>query len=179
MVDRRTLESLFEKHGLTNFTWVDPREFVVAHWVRMKCRHGCDGYGAHPMCPPNVPSVDECREFFGEYTTGVIFHLPKKLDSPDERRAWMREMDGRLLSIERDVFLEGFQKAFALFAGGCHICDDCPSAREDCNHPESARPTPEGLAIDVFSTARQSGLPIEVLKDYDATMNRYSFLLVE
>jgi hypothetical protein len=35
------------------------------------------------------------------------------------------------------------------------------------------------MAIDVFSTVRQYGYPIEVLSDYSQAMNRYAFLLVE
>ena len=42
-----------------------------------------------------------------------------------------------------------------------------------------ARPSPEALAVDVFGTVRSLGFPIEVLSDYDQTMNRYAFLLVE
>jgi hypothetical protein len=35
------------------------------------------------------------------------------------------------------------------------------------------------MAVDVFSTVRQLGYPIQVLRDYSETMNRYAFLLVE
>jgi hypothetical protein len=35
------------------------------------------------------------------------------------------------------------------------------------------------MAVDVFSTVRQYGLPIEVLTDYEGVMNRYAFLLIE
>jgi hypothetical protein len=38
---------------------------------------------------------------------------------------------------------------------------------------------PEGLAVDVFSTVRKLGYPIQVLPDYKQTMNRYSFLMIE
>ena len=179
MSDKQVLASLFEKHGFSNFTWIDPRKIVVAHWVRMKYKHGCDGYGNHPMCPPNVPPVEESRQFLSEYTTGAVFHLPKRLDDPDERHAWMNEVNARLLELEREVFLAGHVKAFTLFPGGCRICAECPNTREECHKPESARPTPEALAIDVFSTVRQCGLTINVLKGYDDPMNRYAFLLVE
>lgn len=179
MADRKALESLFDEHGFSDYTWIDPREIVVAQWVRMKCRHGCDGYGNHPMCPPNNPSVAECRQFIGEYTTGVIFRFPKQMDDPEARHTWMDEVNARLLEIERSVFLAGHFKAFALFPGGCHICENCPTTREACHQPKSARPTSEGFAVDVFSTVRQYGLPIEVLKSRDDAMNRYAFLLVE
>ncbi len=33
--------------------------------------------------------------------------------------------------------------------------------------------TPGGLAVDVFATARNAGMPIVVLDDYDKVMNRY------
>jgi len=35
------------------------------------------------------------------------------------------------------------------------------------------------MAIDVFSTVRKLGYPIEVLKDYSEEMNRYAILLVD
>lgn len=38
---------------------------------------------------------------------------------------------------------------------------------------------PEALAVDVFSTVRQVGYPIEVLTDYSEAMNRYAFLPFE
>lgn len=38
---------------------------------------------------------------------------------------------------------------------------------------------PEGLAVDVFSTARKCGYDINVLTDYGQAMNRFGILLVE
>jgi hypothetical protein len=42
-----------------------------------------------------------------------------------------------------------------------------------------ARPTPEAFAVDVFSTVKEVGYPIEVLYDYSQKMNRYAFLMIE
>ena len=42
-----------------------------------------------------------------------------------------------------------------------------------------ARPTPEALAVDVYSTVRAIGYPIQVLSDYTQEMNRYALLLIE
>jgi predicted metal-binding protein len=52
-------------------------------------------------------------------------------------------------------------------------------ARSECKEPRSARPTPEAMAVDVFSTVRKIGYPIEVLSDYRQAMNRYAFLMIE
>ena len=179
MNDRAQLEALFAKHGFTDYKWIDPHQIVVAQWVRMKCTFGCDDYGQNASCPPNTPSVADCRRFFDEYTQAVIFHFEKRVDKPEDRRPWAKEVDQELLKLERAVFLAGHQKAFLLFVTNCSLCSKCADVRQECKHPESARPTPEGLAIDVFSTVRQIGYPIQVLSDYDQAMNRYAFLLVE
>jgi len=35
------------------------------------------------------------------------------------------------------------------------------------------------MAVDVFTTVRNIGYPIEVLYDYSQEMNRYAFLLIQ
>jgi hypothetical protein len=35
------------------------------------------------------------------------------------------------------------------------------------------------MSVDVFTTVRKVGYPIEVLTDPNQTMNRYAFLMVE
>jgi predicted metal-binding protein len=51
------LERMFAARGFSDFRWIDPREIVVAEWVRMKCLYGCVEYGKNAACPPNAPSV--------------------------------------------------------------------------------------------------------------------------
>jgi predicted metal-binding protein len=85
-----------------------------------------------------------------------------------------------LVGLERAVFLSGHQKAFLLFMDTCGLCgEECVGVREECKIPRSARPTPEAMAVDVFSTVRKIGYPIDVLADYHQAMNRYAFLLIE
>jgi predicted metal-binding protein len=45
--------------------------------------------------------------------------------------------------------------------------------------PKLARPTPEALGVDVYSTVRKANYPIQVLSDYSQMMNRYAFILIE
>ncbi len=179
MDNRKELETLFEKRGYTDFRWIHPQDIVVSQWVRMKCTFGCAEYGRNASCPPNVPAVSECRQFFDEYHTAVIFHFEKTVDKPEDRHTWSRGVNQALLKLEREVFLSGYEKAFLLFMDSCGICGDCTGMREKCKDPRSARPSPESLAIDVFSTVRQYGYPIKVLADYSQPMNRYAFLLIE
>jgi predicted metal-binding protein len=173
------LESLFQKHSYTDFKWMDPKDIVVAQWVRMKCLFGCDEYGRTATCPPNVPSVAECQQFFNDYSSGVIFHFVKSVDKPEDRHAWSKKVNQWLIMLEREVFISGYQKAFLLPMDSCGLCAECSGKRESCKNPSMARPSPEALAMDVFSTVKKYGYPIEVLSDYSKPMNRYAFLLIE
>ncbi len=179
MVDKKKLEEKFLAHGFTDFKWIDPRKIVTAMWVRMKCMYGCDEYGQTATCPPNVPSFSDCERFFSEYKEAVVFHFGKKVAKPEDRHKWTRKISLKLLKLEREVFISGFQKTFLLFLDSCTICAECTGSKEGCKEPEMARPTPEAMCMDVYSTVRQLGYPIQVLSDYDQEMNRYAFLLIE
>ena len=173
------LEKLFKEHGCDDFKWINTKDIIVAQWVRMKCTFGCATYGTKGACPPNVPSVAECREFFGEYQDAVIFHFEKTLDDPKERFAWGKETNENLLTLERKVFLLGYQKAFMFYMDECCVCDDCSASRIDCKNQKSARPCPEAFGVDVFSTVKKCGYPINVLGEYSEKMNRYALLMIE
>jgi predicted metal-binding protein len=179
MTDRRKLEDVFAKHGFADFRWIDPATIVVAQWVRMKCLYGCPDYGKAGTCPPNTPPVAECERFFRDYSTAVLFHFEKTVAKPEDRHEWTRGINRRLSDLERDVFLAGHVKAFLLFMDTCTLCTPCSGTRAECKDPKRARPSPDAMAVDVFSTILRAGYPIEVLTDYGRAMNRYAFLLVE
>ncbi len=98
---------------------------------------------------------------------------------PENRFAWTRRTNLKLLKLEREVFLSGCEKAFLLFLDSCNICAECSGTRQTCKQPKLARPTPDALAMDVYATVRPLGYPIEVLARYDQPMNRYAFLLID
>ncbi len=174
---REQLESLFRKNGFEDFAWVDPARIVVAQWVRMKCAFGCSGYGKSGCCPPQTPSVEECRRFFDEYTSAVVFHFPVRFEDKESRRAWSRKTSLDLVELERRVFLAGHERAF-MMTQGCSLCRECETERTECLKPELARPSAEAMAVDVYTTVRKLGFPIEVKTDPCQAMDRYSILMV-
>ena len=125
-----------------------------------------------------MPSVSECERFFHEYQDAVIFRFEKAVDPPEDRHKWSKKVNIKLAKLERDIFLSGYERAFMLFMDSCGICADCTANREECKEPKSARPSPESIAVDVYSTVRQFGFPIEVRTDYSQEMNRYAFLMI-
>jgi predicted metal-binding protein len=176
---RAKIESIIRENGYDDFKWISGKDVVVSQWPRFKCMYGCSSYGKKGSCPPSVPSVAECREFFGEYEHIAIIHFQKKLNKPEDRKGFSRKTNAKLLKLERATFLAGHQKAFLLFMDECRMCEDCPGTRSECKNLQLSRPCPEGLGVDVFATVRKLGFPIEVLTDYKQAMNRYSFLMVE
>jgi predicted metal-binding protein len=173
------LDTLIEACGFPDFRWISGRDVVVEQWVRFKCTFACEEYGERAYCPPNTPPVAECRDLFLGYERVAVIHLQATRAAGDDPLVWKREVNTRMLELERAAFLAGFYKAVALFPGDCSLCAECVSNRADCRNIGSGRPTPEALAVDVYATARKLGFPIKVLTDRTQVMNRYGFLLVE
>ena len=123
-MNKNQIENYLQEAGLNDYKWVNPKDIIVAQWVRVKCEFGCSDYGLG-ACPPNTPSVAECREFIKEYSEGIIIRLSKTADKDNYPSSWSRDMTDRLLGIERKVFLDGYHKAFLLNQTCCCICSDC------------------------------------------------------
>jgi predicted metal-binding protein len=81
-----------------------------------------------------------------------------------------------VLTLEREIFLDGYFKAFGMGAGPCQLCDRCAKS---CRHPDKTRPSLEACGIDVFTTVSSNGLPIRVLKTYGCKGNYYGIVLID
>ncbi len=179
MLEKEKLEELFKQHGFTDFKWINTKDIVVSQWVRFRCMYGCPSYGKCGTCPPYAPSVEECRKMISEYNDAVVFHFKKQVANPEDRKPWSKKVTLKLLKLEREVFLSGYYKTLLIPFDNCGLCEVCSGNRIDCKNPNMIRPHTDALGIDVYSTVRGIGYPIQVLKDYSETMNRYAFLLIE
>lgn len=173
------LKTLLGNYGYRDFRLIKGSDIVVAPWVRLKCQFGCSSYGKLACCPPNTSSVDECVQIFKSYERAVIFRFNKCFDIPEERHQWSWKINRELLTLEKKLFCAGYHKAFLLFMDSCAACLTCMPTRIECKQPDMSRPSPEGMAVDVFQTVRKAGYEITVLKDLHEEMNRFAFLLVE
>lgn len=174
----RIVDDTLQAQGYRDYKWIDPRQIVVAQWVRMKCMFGCGEYGRSGACPPNTPSVEACERFFKEYADAVILHFEGRMKRPEDRHAWSAKINAKLVKLERAVFLAGFERVFLLFMDSCCFCRECTGQRETCEQPRMARPAPEAMAVDVYSTVRRFGYEIDVRTDTRQKMDRYAFLMV-
>jgi predicted metal-binding protein len=178
MKSKTVIETILTRQGFSDFKWINPKEIVVAQWVRVKCTFGCSDYGLG-TCPPNTPSVSECERFFKEYENGLIIRLNKFADKNAYPADWSKEMTNKLLDIEREIFLSGYQKTFLLNQTCCTLCKDCTGNRINCKDKTRSRPSPEGFAVDVYQTVRNAGINIDVVAVNPADISRIAILLIE
>lgn len=172
------IETHIKKAGFTDYKWIKPKEISVAQWVRVKCEFGCSSYGLG-TCPPNTPTVEESRNLFNEYNSGIVIRLTKSADKDNYPSDWSRNVTNKLLDLERKVFLEGYQKTFLLNQTCCSICKDCSGDRLNCKDKKNARPSPEAFAVDVYQTVRNIGMDINVVKENPSDINRIAILLID
>jgi predicted metal-binding protein len=83
-----------------------------------------------------------------------------------------------IVSLEIQIFLDGYYKAWSMGAGPCRLCKECDTSGL-CKHGDEARPSMEACGIDVYKTARENGFHIEVVRTHEEERNFYGVILVE
>jgi predicted metal-binding protein len=69
----------------------------------------------------------------------------------------VNEAEGKAMSL-------GFPYALGLIGGECMLCPECVGScsSQGCRRPFEARPSMEGVGIDVFQTSIKAGLPFDI-----------------
>ncbi len=184
-VSNRLLERLHEKgsnYGLESVIAFNIEEMVLANWVCLKCRYGCSQFNSNWSCPPATPTIAEVRELLKEYTTALLlvgsqtcseFYRDTNRKRTDQVRYWKGTV-----SLERYLFLEGYDKAFGLVSGACSLCKKC-AYPENCRFPMEKRPTVESLSIDLIGTLKNIGIGTPIAMDLKETFKYYSIILLD
>jgi predicted metal-binding protein len=154
--------------GVRAATIMAPSDVATAPWVRWKCQFGCSGYGRCLMCPPFTPAPEQTRQTLNGYHRAILIQFRPEAS-----------VNAIVVQLERVIFLKGFWKVLALGAGPCFLCKTCPVKGGRCRHAQRARPSMEACGIDVFSTVRKAGLPIEVVRDRQQSPDYYGLVLVD
>lgn len=156
------------KLGAKDAKIIQANSIVTAPWVRIKCQYGCGGYDQCLTCPPYSPTPEMTAQIVKCYKTAILIHGDDHSD-----------MTNVAVELEREVFLDGFHKAFAMGSGPCRLCSICNVSKNECRNPEKSRPAMEACGIDVFQTVRNNGYGIGVVKDHSCGQNYFSLVLIE
>jgi len=179
------LQRLLQKgqgYGLTAVFPFSVQKIILAEWVHLKCRYGCNKYNTNWCCPPATPRPESARKIIEEYSTAVLLVGSKAcsdfyLNNAPKRAAQVKCWKGTVI-LERMLFLEGYYKAFSLVGECCALCKEC-AYPGDCRFPQEKRPSVESFSIDVIGTLKNLGATSKVQFSTGATFNYYGIILVE
>ncbi|MBE9520030.1 MAG: DUF2284 domain-containing protein [Proteobacteria bacterium] len=184
-ISDQLLHSLLEKNrncGLEKIIPFPIEKIDVAEWVRLKCQFGCSQYGTNWCCPPASPDLVKVRAVLQEYSQALLligsrqckdFYLNNAKRRAEKVRSWKE-----VVGIERQLFLEGYDKAISLVSGSCALCKKC-TYPEACRFPMERRPPVEAFSIDLIGTLKNLGISTPVAQHTDDLFNYYSIILLE
>ena len=154
--------------NMVNVKLISPQDIFFDIRAILKCRWGCEDFSEDNIrCQTRDTSYQERIEMVKSYQDILLIH------SHDAR-----ELSEAVLEIERAAFLDGYYFAFAIRT--CNLCKVCVIQQgKPCPTPDKVRPCDQSFGIDVYKTARNLGLPCEVLQNKDDVQNRYGFVLLD
>jgi predicted metal-binding protein len=162
--------------GMSRAKIIDVSSVVTGYWVRMKCQFGCGCYGTRWTCPPYSPTPEYTKNMLAEYSKGLLMQIE---DIPAKKEPKIRaQLEHCVADLERELFLDGYYKAFGMAAGPCRLCRTCDITHY-CKYPEHARPAMEACGIDVYQTARNNDFTLEVVKSEDVCCSYVALILIE
>ena len=115
----------------------------------------------------DVYDKDEVKKFF---TSPTKVSTTKGGDKTEEGkdftnvRASAVKLHKIVNEVEGNAMALGFPYALGLIGGECMLCYECvgvPSG-QPCHRPYEARPSMEGIGIDVIKTSVKAGLPFDM-----------------
>jgi predicted metal-binding protein len=152
---------------MMNAMLISPKDVFFDIRAILKCRWGCEDFFQNSIrCHTRNTTYKERVEMVKRYSDILLVH------SHDAR-----ELSTAVLEIERRAFLDGYYFAFAIRT--CNLCKVCAAEQgHPCLTPDKVRPCDQSFGIDVYKTARNLGLPCEVLQNQNGIQNRYGFVLL-
>ncbi len=162
------IKSLALKFGVEEAEVIKTSKIVVENWVNWKCRFGCPDYGKWLTCPPYTPKPEETKALLKEYKIALLVRLSDKI-----------KLYEAINKLERELFLQGYYKAFGFSGGHCPYCEKCTLDFKTCKNLLLVRPSMEACGINVFETAKNAGFPVEILKDKNLKVYRFGLILIK
>jgi 5-hydroxybenzimidazole methyltransferase len=178
---RKLLEN-GRNRGLEKIIPFPVEKIDMAEWVRLKCQFGCCQYDTNWCCPPASPDLVKTRAIIREYSLALLlvgsrqckdFYLSNARRRAEQVRSWKE-----IVGIERQLFLEGYDKAISLVSGACALCKKCTYPRA-CRFPKERRPPIEAFSIDLIGTLKNLGLQTPVAQETYDIFRYYAIILLE
>ncbi len=165
-----TLLQMALQDGAERAVLIETEQVVVDDRVRLKCRVPiCREYNHCLMCPPNTLAVSEFRGFLGQYNRALLVQVRAGGSSEDDVIQAELKVQNLITALEKKALMAGCYFAAGFGAAHCRLCPECVGVNsgERCRYPFQARPSMEGVGIDIYKTCENAGVPVNLL-DPDA-----------
>jgi predicted metal-binding protein len=170
--------------GATAAEIIPASSVVVQERVWLKCLVPlCPMAGTNPYCPPNTPQPDFMRKVLSQYQWAIFF---KRDVGPVERyvvtpaaqqkgqakvavdKSFHKKTYEIVGRLEGYAQTEGYDLAMGFSCGSCRstLCNEAPCAfieKGDCRFSMKARPSMEGVGIDVFDLCNKVGWDVYMI----------------
>ncbi|MFC1833463.1 DUF2284 domain-containing protein [Thermodesulfobacteriota bacterium] len=153
--------------GASGAKLIAVEDIVMDRRSLLKCRFGCNRWGRFWTCQPNMGmSFQEFMQTLACYQTALVISTKDPKVSQEVT-----------LAVEKHAMLElGALYAFALAL--CVACDEC-AYPDPCRYPHLARPSLDGLGVDVMKTVEQLGFRVEFDPGGSLLPSWYSMVLLD
>lgn len=184
-----------KEEGASLAKLIDVEDIIMDSRVRMKCFVPlCKNYRNNLMCPPNVPSVDEFRDYLERYEEAIILQVRSGVNSLDkgegrideemweewegEHAPYLRKLHNIVNAVEAEAFKKGFHLAVGFIGSACNLCETCVAEEggDECRHPHLARPSLDAVGIDVRRTCENLGIDLQLSSEEDVRWTGIVFL---
>ena len=189
-VDEATLKADLERYcqmaaelGASGAVIIPASWVTVDERVRLKCVvPRCIRAGETPCCPPYAPDLDLVRRALSRFSWAILLkgdvgpieeYAPGKGTAKGEQRKTLlyhQKSAEVVYEVERQAYKDGYHLAMGFGGGSCKdylcrgvICQFLDSGR--CRFPQRARPTMEGVGVDVHSLINRVGWESYALLD--------------
>jgi len=165
-------------------------QVIVQERVWLKCLVPlCHLAGTTPHCPPNTPQPDFVRKALSQYHWAVFFKrdvepleegIPTSAAQQKKETNLARNFHGKTYEIvgRLEVYAqtEGYDLAMGFACGSCRItlCNWAPCAfmeKGECRFSMLARPSMEGVGIDVFDLCNKVGWDVYMIRNIEPDLS--------
>ena len=127
-----------------------------------------------------VASKERPNELSNENSVSEIWQVANNINKTGETtplveyikalRSGQEKLYKILSQLESIGLRQGHSFIAGFAAGGCALCDQCVGSHSGlpCRYPFQARPSMEGVGIDVVSTCNNAGLELEFNKQHNS-----------
>ena len=175
--------------GASEAAIINARDVVLDERTLLKCMVPmCINYGINLTCPPNSISFDDFKRIVMKYSSAILIKVggithskPEDINGHNSLsdmwnssadfdsdylqalKQGQEKMYNIIEKLESMCLKAGYTFATGLSGGGCSLCNECvgKSSGLPCRHPFKARPSMEGLGIDVVVTAAKAGIQLQ------------------